>query len=164
MCNTELKGLSGVIESPNFPNNYPHNRNCTWTIAAPLGNRINLTFSHFDVEQHGSQDSSALAPVNCMYDFVEVRQPNGTLGRFCGSSLPPELGSTQDKVMIQFMSDLSVAHNGFRLEWRVIGMLAGFIFHVRLIFIHSISFRMRWKVGETVWHFQITRVSSILSI
>ncbi|XP_046451773.1 cubilin-like isoform X2 [Daphnia pulex] len=121
LCNTELKGLSGVIESPNFPNNYPHNRNCTWTIAAPLGNRINLTFSHFDVEQHGSQDSSALAPVNCMYDFVEVRQPNGTLGRFCGSSLPPELGSTQDKVMIQFMSDLSVAHNGFRLEWRVIG-------------------------------------------
>ncbi|KZS21868.1 Tolloid 2-like protein, partial [Daphnia magna] len=121
LCNTELRGLSGVIESPNFPNNYPHNRNCTWTIAAPLGNRINLTFSHFDVEDHGSHESTELVPVNCMYDFVEIRQPNGTLGRFCGSSLPPELGSTQDKVMIQFMSDLSVAHNGFRLEWRVIG-------------------------------------------
>ena len=106
MCNTELKGLSGVIESPNFPNNYPHNRNCTWTIAAPLGNRINLTFSHFDVEEHGSHDTSALAPVNCMYDFVEIRQPNETLGRFCGSSLPPEVGSTQDKIMIQFMSDM----------------------------------------------------------
>ena len=26
LCDTEITGLSGVIESPNFPDNYPHNR------------------------------------------------------------------------------------------------------------------------------------------
>ena len=36
-------------------------------------------------------------------------------------SLPPEVTSTQNRVMVQFLSDLSVAHNGFRLEWRTIG-------------------------------------------
>lgn len=85
---------------------------------APLGNRISLTFSHFDVEQHYASNSSTGA---CLYDFVEIKQPNATLGRFCGSSLPAEVGSTQDQVTVQFLSDMSVAHNGFRLEWRVVG-------------------------------------------
>ena len=119
VCSTEVRGLSGVIESPNFPNVYPHNRNCSWTIVAPLGNRINLTFSHFDVEEHSVIASAT--PVECQYDFVEVRQANGTLGHFCGSTLPAEIGSTSDRVTIRFMSDMSVAHNGFRLEWRVVG-------------------------------------------
>ena len=26
-------------------------RNCTWKIKAPMGNRVNLTFSHFEMEQ-----------------------------------------------------------------------------------------------------------------
>ena len=49
-CHNRINGLSGVIESPNFPDLYPHNRNCTWTIEAPLGNKINASFSHFDIE------------------------------------------------------------------------------------------------------------------
>ena len=64
VCNTEVSGLSGVIESPNFPRPYPHDRNCTWTIAAPQGNRVSITFSHFEVEDHPEG--------NCTFDFVEV--------------------------------------------------------------------------------------------
>jgi hypothetical protein len=74
----EVRGLSGVIESPNFPNVYSLNRNYSWTIVAPLYNRINLTyFFHFDVEEHSVIASATL--VECQYDFVEVRQANGTL-------------------------------------------------------------------------------------
>ena len=35
----QLTGLGGVIESPNFPNNYPPSRNCTWQLIAPVGNK-----------------------------------------------------------------------------------------------------------------------------
>ena len=49
-CNTVSTGFAGVIESPNFPDPYPHDRNCTWTIQAPLGNKINASFSHFEIE------------------------------------------------------------------------------------------------------------------
>ena len=49
-CNTKISGLFGAIETPNFPDPYPHDRNCTWTIEAPMGNKINATFSHFDIE------------------------------------------------------------------------------------------------------------------
>lgn len=30
-CNNELRGsFGGIIESPNFPDAYPHLRDCTW--------------------------------------------------------------------------------------------------------------------------------------
>lgn len=62
VCDTVLTDYSGVIESPNFPNPYPHNRNCTWVIQATLGNTLNVSFSHFQVETHTS----------CNYDHLQV--------------------------------------------------------------------------------------------
>lgn len=62
VCDTVLTDYSGVIESPNFPNPYPHNRNCTWIIQATLGNTLNVSFSHFQVETHTS----------CNYDHLQV--------------------------------------------------------------------------------------------
>ena len=56
-----------MIESPNFPRPYPHLRDCLWTITAPRGNTVNVTFSHFDVE-----DPSYYRNNTCVYDFVEV--------------------------------------------------------------------------------------------
>ena len=50
-CHNRISGgLSGVIESLIFPYLYPHNRYCTWNIEAPLGNKVNSTFSHFGIE------------------------------------------------------------------------------------------------------------------
>ncbi|CAG0904641.1 unnamed protein product, partial [Darwinula stevensoni] len=113
----------GVIESPNFPNPYPHNRNCTWTLRAPRGSVLLLTFSHFSIEDHHSG--------NCSYDFLQVLESgtsggtsggNSSLGKFCGTSLIPQpIQSTKDTVYVVFQSDYSVAYNGFRLEWMVLG-------------------------------------------
>ncbi len=66
------EGQSGVIESPNFPNLYPHNRDCLWTVEAPRGNTINITFSHFDVEDPTSTNGS------CRYDFVQILESNSS--------------------------------------------------------------------------------------
>ena len=63
-CNNLLTSFSGVIESPNFPNAYPHNRNCTWVIQTTLGNTVNASFSHFDIESHSQ----------CRYDRLQVCQ------------------------------------------------------------------------------------------
>ena len=69
VCNVTHKSLYGVIESPNFPGPYPNNRNCLWTIAAPRGNQIKYSFSHFEVEDR----SQPYVPSSqCTYDYVEV--------------------------------------------------------------------------------------------
>ena len=78
-----------------------------------MGNSVNLTFSHFSMEEHYGTG-------NCSFDYLEVRQlgPAGgvtQLGRWCGDTLPPAISSSADTVLVHFQSDYSVAHNGFRL-------------------------------------------------
>ena len=91
-----------------------HLRNCTWKIKAPLGNSVNLTFSHFEMEDHYGTG-------NCSYDYLDVKQvgPAGAgvtqLGKYCGQQLPARISSSSDTVLVHFQSDYSVAHNGFRL-------------------------------------------------
>jgi hypothetical protein len=72
-CNTVVSGFSGAIESPNFPSEYPDGLDCTWNITAPKGNKINATFSHFELEDNfwfwrWRKDSK-----DCTYDYVEVQ-------------------------------------------------------------------------------------------
>ena len=97
LCDTTITGLAGVIESPNFPEDYPYNRyrgsgwhlprNCTWTIKAPMGNAVNLTFSHFSMEQVWSDNPPKFiismqhyGTGNCSYDFLSVSQRRGSGG------------------------------------------------------------------------------------
>ena len=49
-CNRTIFLDSGVLESPNFPDDYPNNMHCIWTIVVSRGNKINMQFSHFDFE------------------------------------------------------------------------------------------------------------------
>ena len=119
---SKITGLSGVIESPNFPDPYPHNRNCTWTIEAPIGNKINASFSHFEVED------PHYATGLCQYDYIKMwekdrsdQNSNNDLGTFCGANHPGLIHTSHDQLMVQFISDRSVAHNGFRLEWVIDG-------------------------------------------
>lgn len=43
------KGFSGSVESPGFPDRDTLPRDCLWKIKAPLGNKINITFSHYEI-------------------------------------------------------------------------------------------------------------------
>ena len=40
----------GTFTSPNYPNNYPNNMNCSWIIRFDNVHQINLVFTDFDIE------------------------------------------------------------------------------------------------------------------
>lgn len=40
----------GIIESPDFPDDYDSNLNCLFNLNAPLGKKIELTFIEFSVK------------------------------------------------------------------------------------------------------------------
>ena len=46
-----MKGRNGTIESPGFPYGYPNGANCTWVIVVEEGNRIQIVFQSFAVEE-----------------------------------------------------------------------------------------------------------------
>ena len=50
-------------------------------------------------------------------------QQNTQLAHYCGEDMPNPrtITSTTDQLLVRFLSDYSVAGNGFRLEWRIEG-------------------------------------------
>ena len=68
----------GSIKSPNFPNDYPNNKDQVnimipesiftlflikeWDLSVPEGSKIQLTFNSFDIEDDAS----------CSYDYAQV--------------------------------------------------------------------------------------------
>ncbi|XP_017881696.1 cubilin [Ceratina calcarata] len=120
VCRNTVQGFHGVIESPNFPEKYDHNLNCSWKIVAPIGNKINLTFSHFELEGFDWE-------TGCNYDYVDIGEGENDemtnhLVRLCGSeTLPEKIHSSMHEVFVNLVTDSMIAYGGFRLEWVVDG-------------------------------------------
>ena len=61
-CGGTFTESEGIIISPNWPNNYAHNRQCIYIIRMPPGETVALNFTHMDLESHSV----------CTFDYVEV--------------------------------------------------------------------------------------------
>ncbi|XP_013388746.1 cubilin-like [Lingula anatina] len=102
-----------TISSPNYPNSYPHNLRCRWTIDAGLNQQIDVNVTDFNVENHA----------NCQYDYLELRDKplgdNGQILMYCGSQLPPLFTSKGRTMQINFVTDASATAPGFSLTYQV---------------------------------------------
>ncbi|XP_077466854.1 mannan-binding lectin serine protease 1 isoform X2 [Stigmatopora argus] len=107
---TRLTGVFGSLASPRFPAPYPDDTPRRWELAVPVGFRVRLYFSHFDLEPCDS----------CQCDHVRVEAGDGSggvalLGLFCGGreaeseSAPgaEALLSPADALVVTFSSDFS---------------------------------------------------------
>lgn len=59
-CGDHFIRSSGNFSTPNYPNLYPHNTHCEWTISSEYGTLIELVFLDFDFEASTSCDSDGL--------------------------------------------------------------------------------------------------------
>lgn len=116
-CGFTSKEETGVIKSQNWPMNYKANADCMWNIAVPVGKKIHLTFTDFDVEP-------ADVFTNRCYDNIMVYDINSVtnaahqkFGPFCGSTLPPTIETKGSRLVIRFQTDLFTEGKGFRAYW-----------------------------------------------
>lgn len=117
-CTKKLSGYSGVIESPNFPDKYPHHADCEWTIDVPLGNKLHIEFSRFELEV-------PLFTSSCDFDYLEIvemglDQREISRKRHCRQR-PETMEIAAASVKIAFHTDVSQSEAGFRLEWKIQG-------------------------------------------
>ncbi|XP_054027363.1 cubilin [Dryobates pubescens] len=105
----------GILESLNYPNNYPLSQHCSWTLQAPRGNTLNYSFTAFDVETGPDCDRDFLK----LYDGPDVQ--SSLIGTFCGQSLPLAGGTTGTSLHVVFYSDGLNARSGFQMQWHVNG-------------------------------------------
>lgn len=63
-CGETFTSPTGFFTSPNYPDYYPNNRDCTFKIIVELNMQILLNFTNFHLEGF---------PPSCNFDFVEIR-------------------------------------------------------------------------------------------
>uniref|UniRef100_UPI003AAF9D20 membrane frizzled-related protein n=1 Tax=Centroberyx gerrardi TaxID=166262 RepID=UPI003AAF9D20 len=116
-CGGQKTGPYGHLASPNHPKPYPHQQLCTWRISVEEGHVIRLSFRNFSLE---TQDV-------CEFDYVEVHDSGDTgagrvLGRFCGTSFPPDLTSSGPQMTVVFVADEGVADSGFNATYQAVSL------------------------------------------
>uniref|UniRef100_A0A3Q1F5D0 Membrane frizzled-related protein n=1 Tax=Acanthochromis polyacanthus TaxID=80966 RepID=A0A3Q1F5D0_9TELE len=117
-CGGQKVGPNGYLESPNHPRPYPHQQLCIWYISVDEGHVVTLSFRNFSLE---TQDV-------CEFDYVEVHDSVSTgagrvLGRFCGTTFPPDLTSSGPHMTVVFVADEGVADSGFNATYQAVSVL-----------------------------------------
>ncbi|CAH1799262.1 unnamed protein product [Owenia fusiformis] len=106
-----LNGTTGEFNSPNFYNGgYDNNEYCSWMIDAPEGMNVQLTFNTFDLEYID----------DCSFDYVKLTDEEGTIGEFCGSTIPDPIISIGHWIGVEFRSDNTIKGKGFQASYAVI--------------------------------------------
>ena len=82
-CGGMLRSPSGILSSPSYPDKYPSNAECVYTISQPNDTYISLTFLMFDVWPGQPCENE---------DYLEVRdgssEKSPLIGLFCGTMIP----------------------------------------------------------------------------
>ncbi|KAM9770435.1 ovochymase-2 [Menidia menidia] len=88
-----------------------------WNIAVPLGEKITLTFTDFDLEAKDIFTSKC-------YDNILLYDINSSTsaliqkhGPFCGTKLPTTIQTKGNRLLIRFHTDLFTEGKGFRAYW-----------------------------------------------
>ncbi|XP_058247955.1 adhesion G-protein coupled receptor G6 isoform X2 [Hemibagrus wyckioides] len=103
-CDETLTSSSGIFTSPCYPSDYPSSLTCTWTLQAPAGFVLQLTFMDFELEE----------AQGCIYDSVVV----STGVKFCGLTANGlTLNSSTNVMVVTFNSDFSVQKKGFSISY-----------------------------------------------
>ncbi|XP_023687916.2 CUB and sushi domain-containing protein 2 isoform X1 [Paramormyrops kingsleyae] len=104
-CGGTLRGQSGVITSPSYPQDYNNNADCTWTVLAEPGDTIALVFTDFQLEDD--------------YDVLEVSGTEGSSQWFSGPNLPSPIISSKNWLRLHFTSDGNHRLRGFSAQYQV---------------------------------------------
>ncbi|XP_056401091.1 embryonic protein UVS.2-like [Hyla sarda] len=97
----------GSFTSPGYPNNYGANLNCVYTIAAPAGKTISLSFSDFHLED---------SPF-CIYDNIKWLDGTVSKGPFCGDRNPFVINTKSNTMKLTFHSDEFDQNKGFSASY-----------------------------------------------
>uniref|UniRef100_A0A674DLI8 Neuropilin n=1 Tax=Salmo trutta TaxID=8032 RepID=A0A674DLI8_SALTR len=133
-CFRNFTSPYGMIESPGFPDKYPHNLECSYIIITPPHMDVTLTFLTFDLEN----DPLLSGEGDCKYDWLDVwdglPQVGPLIGRYCGTKIPPEIKSPSGLLSLSFHTDMAVAKDGFSARYNMTHKEVSDTFHCSTVF------------------------------
>ncbi|KAK2146039.1 hypothetical protein LSH36_638g01005 [Paralvinella palmiformis] len=104
---------SGIISTPNYPNNYNDNMLCIWLIVAPVNYYISLTLPELQME--GTRQDGCL-------DYLEIRAGSAISSLLfydCNVTTSTIVKSTSQWLWIKVKSSESNTYRGFQATWEL---------------------------------------------
>ena len=123
----------GIVTSPNYPDKYPNFLLKIETIQVEQGLIISLQFTAFDIDN--ACDTNELT---CPCDYLTITDGDGTTlmenscgstssdiyvgGQSIGSTLPANITSTSNIVMLKFVTDAATysTYSGWSVSWSAV--------------------------------------------
>ncbi|XP_013375174.1 PREDICTED: CUB and sushi domain-containing protein 2 isoform X4 [Chinchilla lanigera] len=106
-CFFNFTSPSGIVLSPNYPEDYGNHLHCVWLILARPESRIHLAFNDIDVEPQ--------------FDFLVIKDgataEAPVLGTFSGNQLPTSITSSGHVARLEFQTDHSTGKRGFNITF-----------------------------------------------
>ncbi|XP_009460082.1 PREDICTED: complement C1r subcomponent [Nipponia nippon] len=108
-CSSELfTEASGYLSSPEYPQPYPEDLRCNYSIRLQKGLSVNLKFLEpFEIDEHQQ--------VRCPYDQLKIQVRGREIGEYCGKESPGSIETNSNEVDILFLTDES----GFSRGWKI---------------------------------------------
>ncbi|KAH8286857.1 hypothetical protein KR018_002895 [Drosophila ironensis] len=108
-CGGNITSPRGSVSSPNYPDSYPANVECVWTIDTRPGNALVVIFEALDI----------VPSDHCNADFLELRTgvQGQLLGLFCKKNMTSLPRLVKSPLWIKFRSQPGNSAGGFRLRW-----------------------------------------------
>ncbi|XP_078668094.1 membrane frizzled-related protein-like [Branchiostoma floridae x Branchiostoma belcheri] len=109
-----MQGYTGTFSSPNYPQNYPAKRTCSWRVKSDArGRQLWLVFDdRFSIEHYKK----------CEYDYLKIYDgpdENAPLVKtLCDEEAPQPVNLTGNDAFVKFKSDQAITKTGFRITWR----------------------------------------------
>ncbi|CCD70820.2 Zinc metalloproteinase nas-39 [Caenorhabditis elegans] len=116
ICGGPIYANEGVIHSPKYPESYPPNSDCQWTIHVDENSQVAIEFVYFHLEQHKE----------CIYDRLILTEGISKNSKkdgkemsetFCGLIEKKTIVSKTNQISLRFFSDNSVQKTGFELRF-----------------------------------------------
>ncbi|KAG8438260.1 hypothetical protein GDO86_008814 [Hymenochirus boettgeri] len=113
-CSTLMSDPNGIVMSDNYPLFYSNNANCVWLIRTSSG-QVSLNFNSFNVQ----------TSTNCISDYIKIydgatKSSPPILHRTCGTDLPPNVISSTNRMLLEFVSDGSIVETGFKASYTTV--------------------------------------------
>ncbi|CAH2282326.1 cubilin [Pelobates cultripes] len=120
-CGGTFNNPEGFITSPSWPDAYSESKQCVYIIRQSSSDHINLRFTNLELESDGG----------CSLTYIEIKdgatETAPLINKYCNSSIPTSITSSQNALWIKFKSDASATRSSFRALYQVAcgGMLSG---------------------------------------
>lgn len=114
-CQEVFTTIKGNFSSPQYPNFYPNNLKCQWSIQLPPGYRVKIFFLDMELEGRSSLTGG------CDYDHLSAFDggiENGSLlGRWCGRESLAPITSRSNQLLLVLHTDRNTAKRGFSISY-----------------------------------------------